>query len=67
MGRTNIVIDDALISDVMKATGAPSKRQAVDLALRHVLRQRRTYEKLRALRGQLHWEGDIRVGRRDRK
>jgi len=66
MGRTNIVIDDRLIADVMKATGASTKREAVDLALRHLQRQRRTYARIKALRGRLHWEGDIRGGRRDR-
>ena len=32
--RTNIVIDDALMRDALKATGAKTKREAVELGLR---------------------------------
>lgn len=36
--RTNIVIDDKLMRRAMKATGARTKREAVDIALRQVVR-----------------------------
>ena len=39
--RTNIVIDDKLMRRAMKATGAKTKREAVDIALRRVVRQGR--------------------------
>jgi len=35
--RTNIVIDEALVSEVMATYGLESKRAAVDFALRRVL------------------------------
>lgn len=44
--RTNIVIDDKLIQRAMKATGAKTKREVVDIALRRVVRAR---EKLNIL------------------
>ena len=32
--RTNIIIDDELMTDVLKLTGIKSKREAVELGLR---------------------------------
>lgn len=60
--RTNIVIDDALMQQAMQASGARSKREAVELGLRTLVKlQQQT--KIRALRGRLHWEGDLEVQR----
>lgn len=39
--RTNIVIDDALMADTLEATGLKTKREAVELGLRTLLRLRR--------------------------
>lgn len=36
MGRTNIVIDDALVARVMEMYGLRTKREAVDYALRRL-------------------------------
>lgn len=66
MGRTNIVIDDRLIRQAMKLTGAKTKREAVDIALRRLVDQRSVYQALLRLRGKLHWEGDIDSWRRSR-
>lgn len=63
--RTNIVIDDDLIRDVLKATGLKTKREAVELGLRSLLRLR-SQEEVRKYRGKLHWEGDLEEMRRDR-
>ncbi len=35
--RTNIIIDDTLMSDVLKVTGVKSKREAVELGLKTLL------------------------------
>ena len=35
--RTNIVIDDELVADAMKLSGARTKREVVDLALRKLV------------------------------
>ena len=63
--RTNIVIDDALMADTLKATGLKSKREAVELGLRTLLRLRRQ-EEIREFRGKIAWEGDLDAMRSDR-
>jgi Arc/MetJ family transcription regulator len=62
--RTNIVIDDALMADTLKATGLKTKREAVELGLRTLLRLRRQ-EEIRRFRGKLSWEGDLEAMRID--
>ena len=62
--RTNIVIDDDLMAQAMSATGSTTKREAVELALRTLLRLRRQGE-LRQLRGRLDWDGDLEAMRTD--
>jgi Arc/MetJ family transcription regulator len=66
MARTNIVLDDRLVARAMRITGARTKRQAVDLALRTLVRQGETYARLRTLRGKLRWEGDLGALRKNR-
>lgn len=63
--RTNIVIDDKLMKDTLRATGLKTKREAVELALRTLLRLRQQ-EGIRRLRGKLAWEGDLEAMRSDR-
>lgn len=62
--RTNIVIDDKLMRDAMRATGLETKKETVDLALRTLLRFERQ-RKIRGLRGKLDWRGDLDAMRRD--
>jgi len=62
--RTNIVIDDALMADTLKATGLKTKREAVELGLRTLLRLRRQQE-IRRFRGRLAWDGDLDAMRSD--
>ncbi len=59
MGRTNIEIDDVLVEEAMRLTGARTKREIVDIALRRLVEKGSLYRSLRSLRGQLEWEGDI--------
>jgi Arc/MetJ family transcription regulator len=63
--RTNIVIDDELMRETLRATGLRTKREAVELGLRTVLRLKRQAE-IRKFRGKLHWEGDLDAMRTDR-
>lgn len=63
--RTNIVIDDNLMRETLRATGLKTKREAVDRALRTLLRLRRQAG-IRGLRGKLDWKGDLGAMRRDR-
>ena len=62
--RTNIVIDDELIAEAMRATGLKTKREAVELGLKTLLRLRRQ-EEIRAFRGKLAWSGDLEAMRQD--
>jgi Arc/MetJ family transcription regulator len=49
--RTNIVLDDKLVREAMRATGAKTKREVVDLALRNLIARRKQKDIL-ALVGQ---------------
>jgi Arc/MetJ family transcription regulator len=62
--RTNIVIDDALMRQAMQASGARSKREAVELGLRTLVRLQQQAG-IRSFRGRLHWEGDLEAQRLD--
>lgn len=53
--RTNIVIDDKLMADVMALGGFKTKREAVEEGLR-LIKRRKAYDNLLAARGTLHWE-----------
>ena len=62
--RTNIVIDDDLRRDTLRATGLKTKREAVEQGLRTLLRLSRQAE-IRRLRGKLDWQGDLNAMRSD--
>ena len=63
--RTNIVIDDKLMHDTLKATGLRTKREVVELGLRTLLRLRQQ-EQVKRFRGKLHWQGDLEAMRLDK-
>ena len=56
--RTNIVIDDTLMAEAMRATGTTTKRETVELGLKTLLRLKQQSE-IRAFRGRLAWTGDL--------
>lgn len=56
--RTNIEIDDKLMGDALKATGLKTKKDAVELGLKTLIRLKKQ-ENIRALRGKLTWTGDL--------
>jgi Arc/MetJ family transcription regulator len=63
--RTNIDIDDDLMRQAMRSSGARTKRAVVEEGLR-LLIQTRGQASMRRLRGKVKWEGDLhqsRVGR----
>lgn len=62
--RTNIVIDDELMEQVLKVTGVRTKREAVELGLKALLRLKQQ-ESIRGLRGKLDWQGDLDAMRTD--
>lgn len=63
--RTNIDIDDELLSRAMEATGATTKKATVEQALRQVVKNYEARRAIADLRG-IGWEGDLDEMRRDR-
>lgn len=63
--RTSIVIDEKLMRKVLRVTGLKTKREAVERALRILLRLSQQGQ-VRQLRGKLAWEGDLDAMRTDR-
>lgn len=66
MGRTNIELDDRLVEEAMDLTGARTKREVVDIALRRLVDKGSLYRSIRSLRGKLAWEGDVDAWRSSR-
>ena len=67
--RTNIDIDDALLSQAMAAAGLLTKRATVEEGLRLLVRLREQAKALAELKG-IGWEGDLdqmRQGRPPRR
>jgi Arc/MetJ family transcription regulator len=56
--RTNIEIDDELLSQAMTAAGLSTKRATVEKGLRLLVRVRKQAKALAELKG-LGWEGDL--------
>ncbi|RLJ20329.1 DUF2191 domain-containing protein [bacterium endosymbiont of Escarpia laminata] len=62
--RTNIVIDDDLMANALKMTGLKTKREAVELGLKTLIKLKKQ-EYIRHFRGKLHWEGNLDEMRSD--
>jgi Arc/MetJ family transcription regulator len=62
--RTNIVIDPKLMSEALRLSGSPTKRQVVEDSLRLLIRVKRQ-ERLRRVRGKLRWTGNLAAMRHD--
>jgi len=56
--RTNIVIDDKLMSDALKLTGAKTKREVVELGLKALIRLNKQ-QAIKKFKGKLKWNGDL--------
>ena len=63
--RTNIVIDDTLMSKALKLSGHKTKRETVEEGLKLLITQR-TQARVRKYRGKLKWEGDLDKMRADK-
>lgn len=62
--RTNIVIDDHLMTETLRLAGLKTKREAVELGLRTLVRLHQQ-EEIRRYRGKLEWQGDLAAMRKD--
>lgn len=63
--RTNIEIDDQLMSQAMRTSGVRTKKAVVEAGLR-LLVMTHAQTAIRKLRGKVQWEGDLnesRIGR----
>ncbi len=60
--RTNIDIDDDLMRAAMRASGASTKRAAVEQGLRMLI-EVRGQRAVRRLRGKVKWSGDLNASR----
>jgi Arc/MetJ family transcription regulator len=58
MSRTNIDLDDELVSEVMRRYQVTTKKDAVDLALRRLVGEPLTKAFLLSLEG-IGWDGDL--------
>jgi Arc/MetJ family transcription regulator len=56
--RTNIEIDDALMTEALELTGLPSKKAVVDAALKRLVESHKQRQAIKNMRG-LGWEGDL--------
>ena len=56
--RTSIEIDDELMQEALRLTGLRTKREAVELGLRTLLRLHEQ-AKIRRFKGKLQWQGDL--------
>jgi Arc/MetJ family transcription regulator len=62
--RTNIDIDEAVLTEAIELTGVKTKKAVVEMALQHLVRhysRKRAWEELRGL----GWDGDLDEMRRD--
>src|SRR5205085_2933780 len=56
--RTNIEIDDELMTEALRASGLTTKRAAVEAGLKALIRLNRQ-RKILDLAGKVQWEGDL--------
>lgn len=65
MGRTNVVLDDKLVTQCQKATGIKTRKALIDFALHELLRHERQ-KKILDLKGRVRWKGDLETWRKGR-
>jgi len=62
--RTNVVIDDQLMSQAIRSSGCRTKRATIETGLR-LLVQVNSQKRLRGLKGRITWDGDLKKMRQD--
>jgi len=58
MKRTNIVLDEKLVSKGMRLTGIGTQKALIDYALRELVR-RKEQKSILKLKGKISWKGDL--------
>jgi len=59
MLRTNIELDERVLSDAFRLTGLKTKKALVNYALQELVRKRKR-KRLLKLEGTVTWQGDLR-------
>lgn len=62
--RTNIVLDDLIMKTALKIGGFKTKKATIENALRLFI-QIKGQQKIKKLKGKIHWEGNLEEMRRD--
>ncbi|WP_417909561.1 type II toxin-antitoxin system VapB family antitoxin [Candidatus Electronema sp. PJ] len=65
MKRTQVMLDETLIQDCIRATGIKTQRALIDHALRELLRREKQMEILQ-LKGGIEWQGSLEEWRQRR-
>lgn len=65
MKRTQVMLDETLIQDCIKATGIKTQRALIDHALRELLRREKQMNILQ-LKGGIEWHGNLEEWRQRR-
>ncbi len=65
MKRTNIVLDEKLVSEALKLTGLKTQRELVHHALQQLVRREKQVGLLE-LKGKVRWEDDLSLLRKGR-
>ncbi len=63
--RTNVVIDDKLMSVALKASGLKTKKDTIEAGLKLLVKLNRQ-SKLKSFRGKLKWSGNLDEMRADK-
>jgi Arc/MetJ family transcription regulator len=64
MAHSNIDLDEKLLAEAMKLTGARTKKEVIQLGLRELIRLARL-RAVREHRGKFHWWGNLAQMRED--
>ena len=65
MARTNVELDEELVTEAMRRYGLPTKRAAIDFALRRLVGDAMTRDEALAMEG-TGWDADLDELRADR-
>ena len=63
--RTNVVVDDNLMTSALKASGLKTKKDAIEEGLK-LLVQVRSQKAIKGFRGKLKWSGNLDEMRTDK-
>ena len=63
--RTNIDLDEELVSRGLLISGLRTKKDLVNMALKEFIRKN-DQKKILELRGKIHWQGDLELMRESR-